>query len=79
LVLLSRGYCHLCGDMQAALERLQGRFAFDLEVFDVDADATLQAQYDEAVPVLFAGRIAPDAFLCQHFLDLPRVTRWLAA
>ncbi len=70
LILYSRGYCHLCDDMQQALAPLQAEFEFRLTVVDVDADPELVALYDELVPVL----VAPQADgsmrrLCHYFLD----------
>lgn len=74
LTLYSRGYCHLCDDMLAALEALRGEFCFDLAVLDVDADPLLEAKFDELVPVLEAdGRE-----LCHYFLDEPAVRAYLA-
>ena len=66
LTLLSRRYCHLCHDMEQALEPLKGPLGFELRVVDVDADDALEAQYGELVPVLlFEGRE-----ICHYFLDL---------
>lgn len=73
LILYGRGYCHLCGDMLAALDALRGEFAFEVEVVDVDADPRLVEKYDELVPVLEAeGRE-----LCHYFLDVPKVREYL--
>lgn len=74
LTLYSRGYCHLCHDMLAALETLRGEFEFELKVLDVDADPALLARYDELVPVLTAG----EAELCRYFLDREAVRAYLA-
>jgi len=73
LALFSRTYCHLCDDMLAALEALRSEFSFDLEVFDVDADAELEAKYDEFVPVL----VGDGQELCHYFLDVPKVREYL--
>ena len=74
LTLYSRAYCHLCHDMQAALESLRGEYEFDLQVLDVDADPVLLARYDERVPVLVAG----ERELCHYFLDAAAVRAHLA-
>lgn len=74
LTLYSRAYCHLCHDMQAALEALRGEFEFELRVLDVDADPALLARYDELVPVLAAG----ERELCHYFLDDAAVRAYLA-
>ena len=57
LTLYSRGYCHLCHEMHAALERLAGPCGFDLDVLDVDADPLLEARFNELVPVLMLSLI----------------------
>ncbi len=69
LRLMSRGYCHLCHDMEAALQPLLQEFGVALEVLDVDADPVLEAKYDELVPVLLLG----EEELCHYFLDEARV------
>lgn len=73
LTVYSRSYCHLCDDLIAALRDLQGRFAFEISVVDVDSNASLEARFGEFVPVLMAG----DHELCHYFMDLPRVTAFL--
>jgi hypothetical protein len=77
-ILLSRAYCHLCDEMEAALRPLIG--ATPLDVLDVDAPAhaALERRYGEAVPVLFADAIAPERELCRHRLDADRVSAELA-
>ncbi len=78
LRLYSRNYCHLCADMQAALEALRsepGLPHFEIAVFDVDADAALEAKYDELVPVLTDER---DSELCRYFLDAAKVREYLS-
>jgi thiol-disulfide isomerase/thioredoxin len=66
--LYSRGYCHLCDDMLAALLALQtDTRRFEVEVIDVDADAALVARFDELVPVLYGDLAQPE--LCHYFLD----------
>lgn len=73
LTLYSRGYCHLCDDMLAALEVLRDEYSFDIEIKDVDADPDLEAKYNERVPVL----VANGAELCHYFLDEPKVREYL--
>jgi hypothetical protein len=73
LTLYGRTYCHLCDDMLAALEAMRSEFRFDVDLVDVDADPTLEALYDELVPVLTAnGRE-----LCHYFLDAAAVREYL--
>jgi thioredoxin reductase (NADPH) len=78
LTLLSRAYCHLCDEMEAALRPLIG--TTPLRVVDVDAPehAALEAQYGEWVPVLFAGEPGPATELCRVRLDAGRVVALLA-
>lgn len=77
-ILYSRTYCHLCDDMLAALQALQGEFAFTVRVEDVDADPALVELYDELVPVLVGRRNGEESRLCHYFLDHERVRTWLS-
>ncbi len=74
LILMSRGYCHLCHDMEAALAPLADEFGATVTVLDVDADPALEAQYDELVPVLLHG----ETELCHYFLDEAKIREYLA-
>ncbi len=74
LILMSRGYCHLCHDMEVALAPLLTEFGASLRVLDVDADPVLEAKYDELVPVLLHG----DTELCHYFLDEAKTREYLA-
>lgn len=74
LTLLSRSYCHLCHDMEVALQPLLEEFGAQINVLDVDADPALEAKYDELVPVLLHG----ETELCHYFLDEPKTREYLA-
>lgn len=74
LTVLSRCYCHLCHDMEAALLPLAAEFQARVTVVDVDEDPALEALYDERVPVLLHG----ENELCHHFLDHAKVREYLA-
>lgn len=74
LTVYSREYCHLCHDMVAALEAIQPRYGFQLEIVDVDEDESLEARYGELVPVLVAG----GEQLCHYHLDLAVVEAYFA-
>lgn len=74
LTLMSRQWCHLCHDMEAALAPLAEEFRASVRVFDVDADPALEERYNELVPVLLHG----DTELCHYFLDEPKVREYLA-
>jgi len=75
LTLITRGYCHLCHDMEMALRPLAAELAVDVKVVDIDADAhaSLKPLYDELVPVLLHERIE----LCHYFLDAAKVRDYL--
>ncbi|WP_323071907.1 glutaredoxin family protein [Mycetohabitans endofungorum] len=76
LMLYGRAWCHLCDDMRAQLDALwPSTSGIAVEVVDIDADPVLQAQYDEAVPVLLLDGVE----LCRHRLDPVRVARALAS
>ena len=77
LTLLSRTYCHLCEEMEAALRLLVEARGVVLAVIDVDADPALEARYGERVPVLFAGAPESGAELCHYVLDNDVVARAL--
>ncbi len=74
LTLMSRVYCHLCHDMEAALVPVAEEFGATLRVVDVDADPALEARYNELVPVLLHGEVE----LCHYHLDEPKVREYLA-
>lgn len=71
---MSRGYCHLCHDMEEALAPLAAEFGATVTVLDVDADPALEAKYDELVPVLLHG----ETELCHYFLDAAKTREYLA-
>ena len=74
LTLVSRRYCHLCQEMEQALEALVAEFCVDFEVLDCDADPALEALYDELVPVL----LHKGTELCHYFLDVSKVRDYLS-
>ena len=74
LTVMSRGYCHLCHDMELALKPLADEFGASIIVLDVDADPALEAKYDELVPVLLHGEIER----CHYFLDEAKTREYLA-
>ena len=77
LTLLSRAYCHLCDEMQAALAPLAARHGAKVVVIDVDAHPALEARYGERVPVLLAGTPHAGVELCHYRLDAAAVLRAL--
>jgi len=75
LTVYSRRHCHLCEEMIAGVQDLQARFAFEVEVVDVDADAVLREEYGLHVPVL----VHEDRELCRHRLEPAGVTAYLSS
>lgn len=65
LTVYGREHCHLCQDMIAALQELQARLSFHLDVIDVDTDSDLRLRYGERVPVL----LADGEEICHYHLD----------
>lgn len=63
--LLGRTYCHLCHDMEKALQPLLNDYSVSLEIVDVDEFPVLEEAWGELVPVLLHG----DIELCHYFLD----------
>jgi hypothetical protein len=64
--------------MLRALQVLQQKHLFTVEVVDVDADEALVAQYDELVPVLLACKGDADPVqLCHYFLNETEVEAFL--
>jgi hypothetical protein len=74
LTVLTRAYCHLCEDMIAALEQLQGRYSFEIEAVDIDSNPRLEEKWGDKVPVLLDG----ERELCHYFLDIDVVDARLA-
>lgn len=87
LTLYWREYCHLCHDLLAGLLALHAEMSaeagvesvFTVELLDVDADPTLEARYDELVPVLVGGAgTGGEKQLCHYHLDPAAVRAYLA-
>lgn len=75
LTVYGREYCHLCSDMVEALEALQPRYGFVLEVVDVDEDDALEQRYGTLVPVL----MAEGKEICHYFLDPAALDAYFAS
>ncbi|WP_269746432.1 glutaredoxin family protein [Dechloromonas agitata] len=74
MTLISRGYCHLCHDMEVAIKPLAEEFGAQVTIVDVDANPDLEARYDELVPVLLHG----ETELCHYFLDEAKTREYLS-
>jgi len=53
LQVYSRQGCHLCEDMLDALKQFQTELDYTFEVYDIDDDASLLAQYNALVPLVY--------------------------
>ena len=73
--ILSRQWCHLCQVMEAAVAPLATEFGARVEVLDVDADAALEARWDEQVPVLLVN----GDYVCHYHLDEAALRAFLMA
>ena len=71
LTVLARNYCHLCDDMIAALQELQGRFTdtYVVDVVDIDQHPALETKWGDKVPILLDGEVE----ICHYFLDTDRL------
>ena len=78
LTLLSRAYCHLCDEMEAALRPMLAETPLDVIDIDAPENVALEARYGDAVPVLFAGDPAEGRVLSRHRLDAGKVRAALA-
>lgn len=65
LTLYARELCHLCYDMERAVQACRSEYDFELEFVDIDRDPQLVARYGESVPVLMAD----DVVLCRSHWD----------
>ena len=74
LTFYSREYCHLCHVMHEQVAALKVEFGFELVVLDVDADAQLEARYNELVPLLMHDELE----LARHRLEPQALRAYLA-
>lgn len=64
-LLYGRLYCHLCHEMELALELLQDKLSFSFGVIDLDESPESEGRFDELVPVLeLNGQV-----ICHYRLD----------
>ena len=66
LTLYGRAYCHLCHDMEMELRQILAQAGVPLEVVDVDSDPSLEARFDELVPVLMYGELEISRYHLDH-------------
>lgn len=65
LTLYGRELCHLCYDMERALEACRPALDFEFDVIDIDSDVELVARFGAFVPVLMGGTTQ----ICCYHLD----------
>ena len=53
VAIYSRPGCHLCDEAKEVIERVRGRFPFELRIIDIETDPELEKQYGEQIPVIF--------------------------
>jgi glutaredoxin len=75
LTLYIRRDCHLCDEMQAALQPWQEKLGFILRSVDIDDDIELVAQMGDKVPVLMHG----EQEICHYYLDEPALLACLGS
>ena len=68
VTLYTRARCHLCDDAKVVIESVRREHPFQLDVIDVDSDASLRELYGLEVPVIaidgrkaFKYRLTADA------------------
>jgi thioredoxin-like negative regulator of GroEL len=65
LTLYGRELCHLCYEMERAVQACCRDRPFELTVVDIDSDPELVARFGDSIPVLMAG----DSVICRSFWD----------
>ena len=65
VTLFGHSYCHLCAQMQRALEALAQRLGFELELVDIEGRPELEARFGDRVPVV----VLAGEEVCHHVLD----------
>ena len=65
VTLFGHPYCHLCAEMQVALEALAQPLGFELQLVDIEGVAHLEEEFGDFVPVLYCA----DERVCHYYLD----------
>ena len=66
LILYIREGCHLCDDMEQALQACAAELDFETRRVPIDNNHELEQAYGTRVPVLVHG----DTEVCHYFLDM---------
>ena len=75
LIVYGRMDCHLCQEMIASLQKLQGQIEFEFEMIDIDSDPELVSQYNERIPVLVSVKQEEK---CHYYLDTAALDAYFA-
>jgi len=67
--LYSKADCPLCDKAKAALDEFRRECAFELEVINIESDATLLEKYRSDIPVL----VSNGAEIARHFIGLEKL------
>lgn len=73
LTIYIREGCHLCDDMEQALQECAPELDFETQRVPIDNNAGLEQAYGAKVPVLTCG----DVEICHYFLDMQALKRLL--
>ncbi len=71
LTIYIREGCHLCDDMELALQECKSELDFETRRVPIDNNKTLEDAYGTKVPVLVCG----DEEVCHYFLDMQALKR----
>ncbi|MCO6426527.1 glutaredoxin family protein [Nitrosomonas communis] len=77
LIVYGRMDCHLCQEMIASLQKLQGQIEFEFEMIDIDSDPELVSQYNERIPVLVSVTGKQEE-ICHYYLDTAALDAYFA-
>lgn len=70
VTLYTRKDCHLCDEVQAELEALQGKIPHRLVLVDVDSDYSIKEKYGDIIPVVEAGPYSLKAPITPQSLEM---------
>jgi len=73
LTIYIREGCHLCDDMELALQKCKSELDFEIRRVPIDNNKELEDAYGTRVPVLVYG----DEEVCHYFLDMQSLKRVL--
>jgi glutaredoxin len=74
LTIYIREGCHLCDDMEQALQEYKSELDFETQRVPIDNNKELEQAYGTRVPVLVCG----EEEICHYFLDIQALKRVLS-